>query len=122
MFTELYGEEKNIDECPIDDVIMAPDYLIRITGIDEKRLDTLLSRENNAAYYCCEVLRKLFMQASSNCTSSEQSEAKDQILEVIDHALPLAGYKIMDGDHDSVIIRHNASDTDYEIKVAALLP
>jgi hypothetical protein len=39
------------------------------------------------------------------------------VLEVIDRALPLAGYKVMDGDRNSVIIRHSGSDADFEIKV-----
>lgn len=52
--------------------------------------------------------------------SNEPSDIKAHILEVIDHALPLAGYKVMDGDNDSVIIRHSGSDTDFEIKVVTL--
>lgn len=42
------------------------------------------------------------------------------IFEVIENALAKAGYTILDGDHDSVIIRHKNSDSDYEIKVSEL--
>ena len=31
--------------------------------------------------------------------------------------LACAGYRIMDGDHDTLIIRNNETDTDYEIRV-----
>ena len=43
-----------------------------------------------------------------------------QIFDVTESALTLAGFKVMDGDRYSFIIRHGASDTDYEIKVNAL--
>ena len=39
------------------------------------------------------------------------------IFEVIESALTKAGYKVLDGDRDSIIIRHNNSDTDYKIHV-----
>lgn len=44
----------------------------------------------------------------------------DCIYEVIETAIALAGFKIMDGERKSVIIRHSASNTDYEIKVTEL--
>lgn len=37
---------------------------------------------------------------------------KSDIFEVIELALERAGYKILDGDADSIIIRHANSDTD----------
>lgn len=43
---------------------------------------------------------------------------KSDIFEVIENALARAGYKILDGDADSIIIRHANSDSDYQIKVA----
>ena len=42
------------------------------------------------------------------------------IFEVVETALSRAGYKILDGDWNSVIIRHSACDKDYEIKVTEL--
>lgn len=39
------------------------------------------------------------------------------IFEVIETALAKTGYKILDGDGDSIIIRHSNSDTDYKIHV-----
>lgn len=42
------------------------------------------------------------------------------IFEVIETALTRAGYKIFDGDSDSIIVRHKNSDDDYEIKVTEI--
>jgi len=41
----------------------------------------------------------------------------EHILETVSNALALAGYKVLDGDGQCVIIRHNESDTDYKITV-----
>jgi len=42
MFSELYSEPKTFEECPIDDAIMSPDALIRITGIGDDTLKAIL--------------------------------------------------------------------------------
>ena len=42
---------------------------------------------------------------------------ESDIFEVIEIALKKAGYQIKDGDHDSIIIGHPNSDTDYIIRV-----
>lgn len=42
---------------------------------------------------------------------------ESDIFAVIEAALARAGYKILDGDHNSVIIRHPNSDSDYVIRV-----
>ena len=39
---------------------------------------------------------------------------------LIEPVLACAGYRIMDGDHDTLIIRNNETDTDYEIRVERL--
>ena len=44
------------------------------------------------------------------------------IFDVIETALARAGYKIMDGDKTSVIVRHTNSDTDYEIRLTEIAP
>ena len=40
-----------------------------------------------------------------------------KIFDVIETALTMAGFKVMDGDHDRIIIRDASSDTDWRIKV-----
>jgi len=52
MFTDLYDTKKDFWECPIDDTIMAPECLIRITGIDDGIITQLLSCEDNARLFC----------------------------------------------------------------------
>lgn len=42
---------------------------------------------------------------------------ESDISEVIETALAKASYKVLDGDRDSIIIRHSNSDTDYQIYV-----
>lgn len=48
MFSELYGMPKPFEECPLDDTIMAPDALIRITGIGRHLRDAILDSEQAA--------------------------------------------------------------------------
>jgi len=76
LFNNLYGEEKMQDECPLEDVIMAPDCLIRITGIDEDRLSQLLESERNVARYCCEVLSDLLRQAKTDGNVSNSAHMR----------------------------------------------
>lgn len=42
---------------------------------------------------------------------------ESDIFEVIEFALAKAGYKVLDGDEKSIIIRHVNSDSDYRITV-----
>jgi len=58
MISALYGEKKAFDDCPIDLVIMGPESLIRITGIDHEQLYELLDCEEKAAAFCKSVQRK----------------------------------------------------------------
>lgn len=46
----------------------------------------------------------------------------DDIFDVIEPALERAGYRILDGDSDSVIIRCPNSDLDYEIYLREIFP
>jgi hypothetical protein len=56
MFTELYKAPKIFEECPLDDAIMGPDCLIRITDVHEDTLKELLSGGYAAACYCYNIL------------------------------------------------------------------
>jgi len=49
--------------------------------------------------------------------SKAEMEMEKEIFEVIDTALALAGYKIMDGDCRAVIVRHAGSDRDFQISL-----
>jgi hypothetical protein len=58
MFSDLYDEPKSFDDAPLDMVIMAPMNLIRITGIDEEKINAFLRKGMYAAEYCYNTLRK----------------------------------------------------------------
>jgi len=55
-FCGLYGEKKIFEDCPLDDTIMNPHCLIRVTDIDEPLLKYLLQSGYNAACYCYGIL------------------------------------------------------------------
>lgn len=65
IFSDLYGEKKRFGDCALDDVIMAPCELIRITGIDKKKLDVLLKSGYNAVRYCYTILSNLAYAVTS---------------------------------------------------------
>lgn len=48
MFSNLYGTPKTFEECPIDDTIMSPDTLIRITGTRGDLLRSILGSHDAA--------------------------------------------------------------------------
>ena len=115
VFTELYGEKKSFDDCLLDDAIMAPDGLIRITGIKEEHLERLLHSGYNAACYCYTAMRWYV-----DPIIPKDDEVTQQIFAIAESALTLAGFEVLDGDRNSFIIRHGASDTDFEIKLNEL--
>lgn len=46
----------------------------------------------------------------------------NRIFDVIDEALARAGYQMMDGDSESVIVRDCENDVDYCIKAEEIAP
>ena len=58
-FCGLYSEKKDFDDCGLDDIIMAPCCLIKITGIEKNELNYLLQSGYNAAFYCYGILSGL---------------------------------------------------------------
>ena len=85
-FTQLYGEKKKFYDCPLDDVVMAPCCLIRITDIDETLLNYLLQSGYNAACYCYGILSGLTSQIDSedNPIKIELAENKMKMLNYSD--------------------------------------
>jgi hypothetical protein len=53
-FNELfgYGEYKNFDEIPLDDVIMAPEMLISLTDISEVKINEMITDYDAAEAFC----------------------------------------------------------------------
>lgn len=50
-----------------------------------------------------------------------ESKKQDDLLTTIENLLSIAGYKILDGDNSSIIIRNPSKDIDYEIKIEELI-
>ena len=55
---ELYGEHRPFDELPLDDVIMSPDSLIRITGIELCMFERLLESQEAAETFCNQIVER----------------------------------------------------------------
>lgn len=55
-FSKLNGCAMEFDECPLDDVIMAPNMLIGIQEISREDLDEVLDSAKKAAAYCDRIL------------------------------------------------------------------
>ena len=67
-FCGLYSEKKDFYNCGLDDVIMAPCCLIRISGIDDVLLNYLLKSRYNAACYCYGILSDSIEQIEPEIT------------------------------------------------------
>lgn len=65
-FSDLYGEPKEFEDLPLDDVIMAPDMLIRITELGEQEIYRLGSLLENCKAFC-----NTFPEASLLLSDSE---------------------------------------------------
>lgn len=99
-YSALYGKPLTYDELPLDDVIMSPDSLVRINGIDTWDRDTLLaSREKAEAYYdshlsedCAKLHAELIERVDKNFAdyrSYLMGFGKDEIIDMADkiHAM-----------------------------------
>jgi hypothetical protein len=54
--SQLYSESRPFDELMLDEVIMSPDSLIRITDIELSVLDSLLDSQEAAESFCNQIL------------------------------------------------------------------
>jgi len=58
-FRKAYGDNREFDELPLDDVIMSPDMLIRANNIDltnRDEMDSILDSDEGAMAFCNRVL------------------------------------------------------------------
>jgi len=51
-----------------------------------------------------------------------RSRSVGKILDISENALAMAGYTVLDGDHESVVIRDKAGYNDYKITVEEIVP
>lgn len=55
-----------------------------------------------------------------SCNCQDEFMEKEKFLSNIEDAVAMNGLKILDGDKDSIIVRENSTDTDFEIRVSRL--
>ncbi len=55
-----------------------------------------------------------------SCSCQDEFMEKDRILSGIEDAAALGGLKVLDGDHDSIIVRNSRLDMDFEIAIRQL--
>ena len=55
--SDLFFREMEFGNCPLDDVIMAPEFLIRITGIGYEKLREIADSYDNAIDFCNNTFR-----------------------------------------------------------------
>jgi len=60
-------------------------------------------------------------EIDANQSQVEKCEITRHILDIVDCAVALAGYKVLDGDKDTVCVRHQDSRRHFEIKVNELI-
>lgn len=56
----------------------------------------------------------------SQCNYQEAQDERERVFDVIEQALSMAGYQIMDGDQDEVIIRNGMLQKDMAVQVKEL--
>lgn len=54
------------------------------------------------------------------CNYQEAQDERERVFDVIEQALSMAGYQIMDGDHDEVIIRNGMLKKDMAVQIREL--
>jgi hypothetical protein len=98
-FGWLYTEPKSYDEIPLDDVIVAPGSLIRITELGRDEFGKLVESRANAETYCKETLAALANREPTLVARVEQNYAdyKNSLLgfgkqELIDMAPSIHAY------------------------------
>ena len=55
-----------------------------------------------------------------SCNCQDEFMEKERLISNIEDAVAMNGLKILDGDKDSIIVRENSTDTDFEIRVSRL--
>ena len=55
-----------------------------------------------------------------NCNCQDELMEKERLISNIEDAAAMNGFKVMDGDHDCIIVRNSEMDVDFEIRVSQL--
>jgi hypothetical protein len=118
-FSQLYGERKEFNELPIDEVIMPPESLIRITGIESGILEELLNTAEEAGEYSYRILNprfnelytELIARVEKNYVDYNNSLKKSDPRELIDMAGKISA---MSDAHSYLTVWHRFSEPELE--------
>ena len=55
-----------------------------------------------------------------SCNCQDELMEKERLISNIEDAAAMNGFKVMDGDHDCIIVRNSEMDVDFEIRVSQL--
>ena len=55
-----------------------------------------------------------------SCNCQDELMEKERLISKIEDAAAMNGFKVMDGDHDCIIVRNSEMDVDFEIRVSQL--
>ena len=112
--SDLFFREMEFGNCPLDDVIMAPGCLIRITGIEYEKLRELADSYDNAIDFCNNAfrVRKLTDRLNRNLSDYHTSLLALNKHEIIGEAGMIAA---MADTHYYLTLRHvfSASEVEY---------
>jgi len=110
-FGALYPYAASFDDLPLDDVIMAPDNLISLTGLDFERIDNLSTDYKAAKEFCIKLLSEQFNRLKTqlinrieqNYADFNQSLLSLSNLEIIEKAAIIHAYS----DAKSYLTEHH---------------
>lgn len=78
--------------------------------------DPYISTPDTGRRYCC----TLSECGCESCSCQDEFMEKERLLSNIEDAVATNGLKILDGDRDSIIVREDSADMDFEIRVSRL--
>ena len=78
--------------------------------------DPYISTQDTGRQYRC----TLSECGCKSCNCQDEFMEKERLISNIEDAVALTGMKIMDGNKDSIIVRGESTDTDFEIRVSQL--
>lgn len=75
-----------------------------------------ISTPDSGRQYLCTLLEC----ECESCSCQDEFMEKERILSKIEETVALSGLKVIDGDHESIIVRESRTDMDFEIHVKCL--
>jgi len=111
--SDMLFQEMEFGNCPLDDVVMAPNCLIRISGIEYEKLQEITDSNDNAIDFCNSVFRecRLIKRLNQNLVDYHNSLIALSKKEIIGEAGMIAA---MSDAHYYLTANHVFSDSEVE--------